>query len=522
MNPRKTLTRKVVYMVLIAALLLPLFWLSQPPSPPRRGGKGSPGGLLSQMREKYGLAQTQLGQIDPASETAKWATFGMRGVAVNILWKKAETYKIKKDWTNYSATLNQLTKLAPNFVKVWIYQGWNYSYNISHEFDDYRDRYRYVIKGIRFLEEGIRHNQREPALVWEVGFYLSNKLGKADEWRQYRKLFKEDDDFNGSRPVAERDNWLVAKPWFLKIQELVDSGARMAKSPTLYRSDAPKCQYFYAETLEKEGTFGEVSLKNWAQAAREWNEYGNFDLPHTTGLMIRLNDAELHEANAVKLAKELDALAPGVREKIAEEKRKALPANLRAAIDLAEDARSDDQKRLAKEAEAFLEVAPKEVAGRVKGENRKKAQQIVERIAEEREYVRCINQDRGIVNFLYWRLRAEVEQMPEMAKARELIFNGQQAFASAQSVAAVKFYEDAFKNYRIVFDRYPAFKEDLVVFNDLMEEIGTYKRDVLRAVDKPFPKDFILKDLVEEYRKRNPQGSGNAEADEALKTQEGK
>ena len=202
--------RKIIYLVAIAVLLMPLFWLSQPATNAVKGVQGSPGGKLAQLRDQYHLSQAQLGQIDPTSVTIKLATLGMRGVAANILWEKANDYKMKKDWTNLGATLNQITKVQPNFINVWSNQAWNLSYNVSVEFDDYRQRYRWVIKGIDFLKEGIRYNERQPRLLWDLGWMISQKIGKADESKQFRKLFKEDDDFHGDRarrPCATTGWW---------------------------------------------------------------------------------------------------------------------------------------------------------------------------------------------------------------------------------------------------------------------------------------------------------------------------
>ena len=180
----------------------------------------------------HSLSQADLGEIDPASETIKLATLGMRGVAANILWEKANDYKKEEDWTNLSATLEQITKLQPNFVNVWIYQAWNLSYNISVEFDDYRDRYRWVIRGIDFLKEGTQYNRDEPRLLLGLGWMIAQKIGKADEHMQFRQLFQEDDDFNGSRPVAQRDNWLVGREWLLKAEQVVATrrAARRARA----------------------------------------------------------------------------------------------------------------------------------------------------------------------------------------------------------------------------------------------------------------------------------------------------
>ena len=162
-------------------------------------------------------------------------------MAANILWEKATDYKMKKDWTNFGATLNQITKVQPNFVNVWINQAWNLSYNCSVQFDDYRERYRWVIKGFDFLKEGIRHNELQPRLLWELGRMISQKIGKADETKQFRKLFKQDDDFNGDLPLAERDNWLVGKRWYEDAVKMVeDFGvSMMGQSPLIYPLQRP-------------------------------------------------------------------------------------------------------------------------------------------------------------------------------------------------------------------------------------------------------------------------------------------
>ena len=114
---------------------------------------------------------------------------------------------------NLSATLEQMTKLQPNFYSIWDFQAHNLSYNISVEFDNYRDRYAWVMKGIEFLRQGIGFNNREPRLLGRMGWFIGQKIGRADEKVQYRRLFKADDDFHQrdrpGRTQPERDNWLV-------------------------------------------------------------------------------------------------------------------------------------------------------------------------------------------------------------------------------------------------------------------------------------------------------------------------
>ncbi len=171
MTSRSSFVRKIVYLVAIAVLLMPLFWLSQPATTAAKGVQGSPGGVLAQLRDdpEHPLSQAQLGQIDPTSVTIKLATLGMRGIAANILWEKANDFKLKKDWANFGATLNQITKVQPNFVSIWLNQAWNVSYNISVQFDNYRERYRYVIKGCDFLKRGDQVQQSPAAAALGIG-----------------------------------------------------------------------------------------------------------------------------------------------------------------------------------------------------------------------------------------------------------------------------------------------------------------------------------------------------------------
>jgi len=206
----------LIMLVAIAVLLVPLSMLSQP------ADSSSPGGYLARLRTRDGLSQANLGEIDPTSETMRLASLGLKNIAVTLLWDRATHYKKVEDWTNLSATLEQMTKLQPNFYSIWDFQAHNLSYNISVEFDDYHDRYAWVMKGIEFLRQGIALNLREPRLLGRMGWFIGQKIGRADEKKQYRRLFKADDDFHErdrpGRTLPERDNWLVAREKYLAAQ----------------------------------------------------------------------------------------------------------------------------------------------------------------------------------------------------------------------------------------------------------------------------------------------------------------
>jgi hypothetical protein len=522
MSSRSSFFRKIVYLVVIAALLLPLRWLSHPATVAVKGVPDSPGGKLAQLRDHYHLSQAQLGQIDPTSVTIKLATLGMRGVAANILWEKANDFKMKKDWTNLGATLNQITKVQPNFINVWSNQAWNLSYNVSVEFDDYHQRYRWVIKGIDFLKEGIKYNERQPRLLWDVGWMIAEKLGKADEHKQFRKLFKEDDDFHGSRPLALRDNWLVGKEWFERVVEAVDKGqTMMGKSPLIYRSSGPMAQMYYAEYLEQDGTFGEVAKGAWVGAANTWHDYGDKDILTTfkdektlEPIVIQLNNKEMHEQTAKKLVQQLNALQPGLREKIRADKRKALTPGQREALDTPAAKRAGKQLELATQAEDSIRVTHNEVARKITGPKRKEALKLAKDAADHEQLAWYVQRYRDIVNFAYWRLRAQVEQTDDMLATRKLIHQGDRAYSEGDLIAARNAYQQGLAGWRKVIDQAPDMVSDQTTSDELMDVIKRYRR-ILSQLDERFPEKFILQSVIDAHErtpatppKEEPKGAG--------------
>ncbi|HEX3727144.1 MAG TPA: hypothetical protein VHV08_12910 [Pirellulales bacterium] len=490
MNQR--FARKIVYALAIAALLLPLSWLSQPAT------TESDGGLLSRMRKQYQLGQASLGEIDPASETIKLATLGMRGVAVNILWEKANYYRKTEDWANLSATLEQIVKLQPNFVSVWIFQGWNLSYNISVEFDDYRDRYYWVIKGIEFLKEGITYNTREPRLLSEIGETIGRKIGTADERVQFRRLFREDDDFNGPRPLAQRDNWLVGREWLLSAQQLVEQGAPLrGKSPLLFYAQAPMCLINYSEAIEEDGTFGEVGRAGWKKAADSWTQYSQRDLPTQYGFAIRLGDKEIYDKRAQDARAELDRLTPeGLREKIQAEKLASLTSEEREINDMAPQERTKEHADALYGIQLKLAISPTEIADRVAPENHATALKAADEVTQSEFVARAIDTDRGIVNYDYWMLRCRVEPTDDAIDARKLIYDADHAFLAAQLVSSRDSYEQGWKKWRLVLDMNPMLLTDSTSTDELAESISHY-RNVLHQLDEKFPEPFILQDVID-------------------------
>jgi hypothetical protein len=522
MTPQRLFLRKIIYLVAMAVLLMVLAWLGQPATVPVGEEKGSGGGVLAQMRRDYNFSEAQLGDIDPASETIKLATLGLRGVAVQVLWEKSNTFKMKKDWANLAATLEQIIRLEPHFSKVWYFQGWNLSYNVSVEFDDYRERYRWVIKGIEFLKNGIRYNRNDPILYRDVAWFIAQKIGRADESVQFRKLFKADEDFHRedefgpARPLEQRDNWLVGKDWYVRAENVVhqidpvDPTKGLKKvSPVIFFSNPPMCQMNYSDNLAKDGIFGEKARLAWIEAGDDWVQFGLLPLPGSEpDVYVHLNDKEKLLAEHKALLDELEKMQPGLRESMRQERLRSLTPAERKSYETPPEKRTPKDWELYTSAEKKVRLTHEDVAYRIGQKDRAKgakALQIARKAMETERKLAEIESQRTIVNFEYWQQHAKVEQTAEARAARKAIYLAEQARGAQDLAMAAKMYAEAFAQWRLVFDKpeWPDLKRRDTVGRELIEYIRDYRK-LLENEGQQFPKDFILQDVWDLHEKNFP------------------
>jgi hypothetical protein len=518
MNRNTSFLRKVIYGGLIVVLLIPLYVLGRPASSAPRG-QSSGGGVLAQLRGEYDLAQANLGEIDPASESMKLATLGLRGVAANILWEKANEYKKKEDWDNLSATLNQITKLQPNFLSVWEFQGHNLAYNVSAEFDDYRHRYLWVKRGIDFLIEGTEYNSREPRLPHNVGWFFGQKMGRADEYVQFRRMFREDKDYHATLspyvdvddPAARGrhdqlpDNWLVGRLWYIQAENLVRQGRPLrGKAPLIFHADRPKALMNYAAAIEEEGHFGEVAQTAWADALVDWHTFGELLIPSTWGVDFRLNEYDAAELEVKRLQQELKELAPTARDEVREIRLAQLPDEERELFLTPDEEKfrtfSTEDWTAHGEIRRKMEITEQDIAEYLPTDLRDRGARIARKLSAARLLMDRIHRYRDQVNFEYWRTRCEAEQTETATRAREYLFEAQLDRESARLEEARDNFMAAWDLWHEIFEQFPLLKDDLSS-QDLEKPIEQYK-EVLSQLGEEVPRDFKLHWMLEDRYQR--------------------
>ena len=513
MTGNSSFIRKIIYFVLIAILLVPLYLISHP-STRAKDGTFDEGGTLAQMRVENDLSQANLGEIDPAGASMSLATLGMRGVAANLLWGQAIKYKKTENWDGLKATLNQITKLQPNFETVWIYQAWNLSYNVSVEFDDFRHRYHWIKKGINYLIDGTRFNRSMPSLLQEVGWFFQHKIGRADEYRQYRELFRNDKDFHAeldasdlpinmeltNGPEKKPDNWLVAYEWYRAGERLVETrdAPIRRKNPLLFFSNAAMSLMYYAGAIQKEGHINEFSQAAWRRALDEWKEFGDHGIPSRLGFDIRLNDLERMREQAAALRKKLNDLVPGVENRLREERIAGLPPEMAAAMKKPLGDRNPQEYALANQAKRRIQVSLADIALEASPDNITIARSYAKQAFDAEAAAEAIEREREVINFAYWKTRAESEQTDLAISARKHLYAADQFYKDTDLENARREYELSFQDWAKIYEKYPILIDD-VEAEENYDAVQRYRK-LLDQTDEAFPpEDFPLMVLLDYY-----------------------
>ena len=536
MSEHRSLYRIVAYLVVIAILSYPVYYLGHPASIDSSGER-SPGGKLAQLRDEYHLSQATLGEIDPTSQTMALATLGMRGAAVVLLWDAAHKYQMREDWSSLKPVVDQITRLQPNFWSIWDFQAHNLTYNISVEFDDYRDRFYWVMEGITKLKEGLKYNDTDPRFLARIGWFYGNKIGKADEHLQYRKLFKKQQEEKGEKLT---DNWLVSNDWYRRAQDLVDFSSRplrvyisgeqesrrnkpgeRAPSPLLFHSEAAMALINYAETLEEEPADEhdehfvdkDKAKAAWESAAAEWDKYSQRDISTSYNYTVRLADLEELKALLENKQKELEKLLPGEKERAKEAKRAKLSDAERAALDKKPSERTTEERDQVSAAEGKIDVTWDEVALRAPPELRNQARELADEIAELRQKTSTIDTYRDIVNYNYWLARCQSEPTDECLEAHKLLFDASQAYEVQGSLFDARdSYDKAFAKWRIVLDKFPVLRSNNIMADELVDEINKYKKILGKIAGAKVPSPFILQDMIDLNEGKRPATEAKSEA----------
>ena len=167
--------KKVLLLLLAAALL---------------AGSGRVQKSLNRDRKELELTQmTPLKNAPPLLAFTTVALGGFRGLISNFLWIRAYDLQQEDKYFEMVQLADWITDLEPHFPQVWVFQAWNMAWNISVNFKDFSDRWRWVQRGMELLrDDGLRYNPDSPLLYQQLSWIFQSKMGQnMDDANQYYK-----------------------------------------------------------------------------------------------------------------------------------------------------------------------------------------------------------------------------------------------------------------------------------------------------------------------------------------------
>ncbi|HSY19165.1 MAG TPA: hypothetical protein VK815_12560 [Candidatus Acidoferrales bacterium] len=151
---------------------------------------------LNVDRDRLGLTHAAvLENAPPLLAFTTVALGGFRGLISNFLWMRASDLQQDDKFFEASQLATWITDLEPHFSQVWVFQGWNMSYNISVKFKenapgDYTDRWRWVQRGIELMrDEGLKYNPDDVLIYRELAWQFQHKIGaNLDDGNMFYKM----------------------------------------------------------------------------------------------------------------------------------------------------------------------------------------------------------------------------------------------------------------------------------------------------------------------------------------------
>lgn len=172
--------------------------------------------LINKERVELKLVNEQVtSDLPPGAMMTSVLLSTFRGVAIDILWHRAN--QLKEQGKFYEAyTLSEaITTLQPRFTQAWVFHSWNMAFNISVATNTEAERWSWVRKGIELLrEKGIPANPRAVRLYKELGWTFYFKVGQFSDdknWYYKRRLALEWQEILGTPNDGAKKDEVIAR-----------------------------------------------------------------------------------------------------------------------------------------------------------------------------------------------------------------------------------------------------------------------------------------------------------------------
>jgi hypothetical protein len=177
-----------------------------------------------------------------------------RGLAVHILWNRAEELKQEGKYHELQQLSDWICRLQPRYPKVWENAAWNMAYNISVGTFTPQERWHWVSAGANLLrDQGLRYNPKTINIYYQLAWTYLHKMGD----------FMDDQHWAYKRNVAvDMERTLGQPPVDIEGSEAVDAMREIAQAAQAIRKlgplERPESLRLYIEQDDQQPSMGDV------------------------------------------------------------------------------------------------------------------------------------------------------------------------------------------------------------------------------------------------------------------------
>ncbi|MCM8538111.1 MAG: hypothetical protein NE334_19365 [Lentisphaeraceae bacterium] len=150
----------------------------------------------SLKQHEFHVKNTQIvADLPPTLQVTSVALGPMKGLLADVIWWRAERMQANKEFFESLQLSEWMTALQPTYPSVWGYQGFNLAFNISYNFSNSDERWRWVLAGIELMrDKGLRYIpdwEQNRSIRFEIVNIFARKLsGVSDtESRRFQDLW---------------------------------------------------------------------------------------------------------------------------------------------------------------------------------------------------------------------------------------------------------------------------------------------------------------------------------------------
>lgn len=113
--------------------------------------------------------------VTPGELTGTLLLGGFRGLACDLLWMRADGAKEAGRFYESVALFEGISRIQPRFEQPWQYMAWDLAYNLSHEVDDRRAKWAWILAGIKTGVRGCERNPQSIRLLTHLAWIFHHK-----------------------------------------------------------------------------------------------------------------------------------------------------------------------------------------------------------------------------------------------------------------------------------------------------------------------------------------------------------